>query len=185
MSYERKLAPDQPAANDPKYVVIELRARIAALEAIIGKQEEELHQGELRVAELEAENAGYKDGAQRLIESNTRLLKRAEQAEAEREAIAKSLQACGNYTGYTMYVEQRDRADEAEAELRKWKADFRAMETVALDHEAELAALKGRRCLTCNYLTEDGEWCSLMELSPIDDDYFCAAWADRAEEGGG
>ena len=26
-------APDQPAANDPKYVVIELRARIAELEA--------------------------------------------------------------------------------------------------------------------------------------------------------
>ena len=62
--------------------------RIADLERIIGKQEEELHQGELRVAELEAENAGYKDGAQRLIESNTRLLKRAEQAEAELAEMA-------------------------------------------------------------------------------------------------
>ena len=44
---------------------------------------------------------------------------RAEQAEAEREAIAKSLQACGNYTGYTMYVEQRDRADRAESEVQR------------------------------------------------------------------
>jgi hypothetical protein len=33
MSYERKMTPSQPAANDPKYVVIELRARIAELEA--------------------------------------------------------------------------------------------------------------------------------------------------------
>jgi ribosomal protein L37AE/L43A len=33
MSYERKMAPGQPAANDPKYVVTELRARIAEFEA--------------------------------------------------------------------------------------------------------------------------------------------------------
>jgi uncharacterized small protein (DUF1192 family) len=37
MSYEPKRAPDQPAANDPKYVVIELRARIAELEAEVRK----------------------------------------------------------------------------------------------------------------------------------------------------
>lgn len=69
--------------------------------------------------------------------------------------------------------------EEYKAELRKWKADFRAMETVAIDHErelealteaarkrhndwcaacrevetlkAELAALKARRCETCAY----------------------------------
>jgi hypothetical protein len=53
-------------------------------------------------------------------------MKRAKKAEAEREAIAKSLQACGNYTGYTMYVKQRDRVDEAETELAtlKWKLDY-------------------------------------------------------------
>ena len=77
MSYERKRAPDQPAANDPKYVVIELRARIAALEAIVGKQEEELHQGELRVAELEAK-LKWAMGLNACIEHE-----RAEQAEAE------------------------------------------------------------------------------------------------------
>ena len=70
MSYERKRAPDQPAANDPQYVVIELRARIAALEAIVGKQEEELHQGELRVAELEAKNEQWKDLYMKAVEGN-------------------------------------------------------------------------------------------------------------------
>ena len=81
MSYERKLAPDQPAANDPKYVVIELRARIAALEAIVGKQEEELHQGELRVAELEAK-LKWAMGLNACIEHE-----RAEQAETELAAL--------------------------------------------------------------------------------------------------
>ena len=65
MSYERKLAPDQPAANDPKYVVIELRARIAELEA-------ENH-------ELQAE----RDNVPNVVA----LMKRAEQAEAELAAL--------------------------------------------------------------------------------------------------
>ena len=174
--------------NECKARRVRDKERRASLEHIIGKQEEELHQGELRVAELEAENAGYKDGAQRLIESNTRLLKRAEQAEAEREAIAKSLQACGNYTGYTMYVEQRDRADEAEAELRKWKADFRAMETVALDHEAELAALRGRRCPSCYFANGGDQWGTIfcaMGITQSSKDFYCGMWEARAEEGGG
>ena len=66
------------------------------------------------ITELEAENAGYKDGAQRLIESNTRLLKRAEQAEAELAAL-KSAELS----------EHRLAREEAEAELaavkgRRW-----------------------------------------------------------------
>ena len=81
MSYERKLAPDQPAANDPKYVVIELRARIAALEAIIGKQEEELHQGEL---EFNRMSIAY-------VHECARLKIRAEQAEAELAALKEML----------------------------------------------------------------------------------------------
>jgi hypothetical protein len=51
------------------------------------------------IVALEAENAGYKDGAQRLIESNTRLLKRAEQAEAELAAL-KCCGNCGNIHAY-------------------------------------------------------------------------------------
>jgi len=66
------------------------------------------------IVALETENAGYKDGAQRLIESNTRLLKRAEQAEAELAAL-KSAELS----------EHRLAREEAEAELaalkgRRW-----------------------------------------------------------------
>ena len=79
----------------------------------------------IRAEQAEAENKALqaeRDNVPNVIA----LMKRAKKAEAEREAIAKSLQACGNYTGYTMYVEQRDRVDEAETELAtlKWKLDY-------------------------------------------------------------
>ena len=79
----------------------------------------------IRAEQAEAENKALqaeRDNVPNVIA----LMKRAKKAEAEREAIAKSLQACGNYTGYMMYVEQRDRVDEAETELAtlKWKLDY-------------------------------------------------------------
>jgi len=64
---------------------------------------------------------------------------------------------------------------EAEAELR-----------VALDHERELAALKGRRCETC-VVNND---CEIQHAAQAGDLFYCAAWLlmnveSRAKEGGG
>ena len=80
MSYERKLAPDQPAANDPEYVVIGLRTRLARLEAANGK--------------LTANLAGEREEARRLL-ADVRVWKRnamesrrrAEQSEADLVAM--------------------------------------------------------------------------------------------------
>ena len=75
-----------PTTKGPPYLIKlvhcdERDRRIAALEAIIGKQEEELHQGELRVAELEAK-LKWAMGLNACIEHE-----RAEQAEAELAAL--------------------------------------------------------------------------------------------------
>jgi len=56
--------------SDYEALRAEKDARIAALEHIIGRQEEELHQGELRVAELEAENGRWKDLYMKAVEGN-------------------------------------------------------------------------------------------------------------------
>ena len=164
---------------------------IAELERIIGKQEEELHQKELRVAELEAklkwamglnacieheraeraealnqkhlseigrldgvvseleaEAAGYKDGAQRLIESNTRLLKRAEQAEAENEIVAHAVSELCIFMG----VEDLDELESAIVVLTNR----------ALEAEAELAEMAERAVWHSNKRmeleAENGRW---------------------------
>ena len=143
MSYERKLAPDQLAANDPKYVVIELRARIAELEAEV----EQWHQrdargGNLTYARLSEERIAVLEQGVRYEETRAAaLLNRAEQAEAERDSM---YQACkdagwevesGNPEKFvaTLKAElaERDRmlkeayddscADGSTATLRSWK----------------------------------------------------------------
>lgn len=73
MSYERKLAPDQPAANDPKYVVIEQRARIAALEA--------------ELADITRDCSGWKADALTHAKNSLANKQRAEQAEARVTAL--------------------------------------------------------------------------------------------------
>ena len=53
---------------------------------------------------------------------------------------------------------------------------------------AELAALKGRRCETCDYpvwYETGGYGGHCMWVSHIHADFSCCKWADRAEEGGG
>jgi hypothetical protein len=75
-----------------------------------------------------------------------------------------------------------------EAELRKWKADFRAMETVALDHEAELAERDKQPCATCakwreeTALGSDYRLCTTWDASTTAS-VFCSFWIDRVEEG--
>ena len=101
----------------------------------------------------------------------------------------------------TTAVAEGRRSEQAEAELRKWKADFRAMETVALDHERELAALKGRRCETCDsWDAEEAQVVASVAYSLCDDKrarrhhessgvrpsyWVCPLWTARAEEGSG
>ena len=70
--------------------------RIAELERIVGKQEEELHQGELRVAELEAK-LKWAMGLNACIEHE-----RAEQAEAELAALkGRRCEGCRHWTRHT------------------------------------------------------------------------------------
>jgi hypothetical protein len=166
MSYERKLAPDQPAANDPKYVVIELRARIAELEAHLKTAAEaltkEVEWREQAEAELQAQVEALAD---ELVTSGDRL-KRAEQAEAELAAlipVAGACPECGidpselaalkeqEATGVSFrvfdevrgkWLHEKDRADDLEAELAASLASEKVKLDLTTQLLAELAALK-------------------------------------------
>ena len=100
MSYERKLAPDQPAANDPKYVVIELRARITKLLTDLADlhssfmANEAIHKAE--VAELEAENEALVETQRRKVVLLLGDRERAERALKQAEAELAALKCCGN-----------------------------------------------------------------------------------------
>jgi hypothetical protein len=85
VSYKPKMVPDQPAANDPKYVVIELRARIAELEAEVEQwHQRDAHGGNLTYARLSEERIAVLEQGVRYEETRAAaLLNRAEQAEAE------------------------------------------------------------------------------------------------------
>jgi len=93
VSYERKLAPDQPAANDPKYVVIELRARITKLLTDLADlhssfmANEAIHKAELAEKDAEIERV-YEE-----MRRKTDLL-RNDRTKAEAELAA--LKCCGN-----------------------------------------------------------------------------------------
>lgn len=122
-----------------------------------------------RIAELEAEN-------KRL---------RADVA-GEHAAL---LMACSHLEAATNALHaQTQRAEQAEAELATYKT-IHAEDGQVLDHlhevleaaEAELAALKGRRCETCEYWGTNGPWDFCADMRP---DFACNRWATRAEEGG-
>ena len=115
MSYERKLAPDQPAANDPQYRDAVKRYETTELEdvqttigVIDGLRE--------RIAELDAEYDTLADElttAKRLngqwMDKRTEAVIRAEQAEAELHTIQ---------VAHDIWL---DRATKAEAELAELK----------------------------------------------------------------
>ena len=63
MSYERKLAPDQPAANDPQYRDAMKRYETSKLPPLYDESDYEALRAEKdeRIAELEAENEQWKD----------------------------------------------------------------------------------------------------------------------------
>ena len=146
--------------------------RIADLERIVGKQEEELHQGELRIAELEAEN------------------------ERLRAITIKGVPAGVDYDLYY------DKFTQAKAHIEEWRATTKDIaderdelkadaqrEHDCVEHwslraeraEAELAALKGRHEWTMRewerlHDTTTSHW-SVADVE--------ARWQARAEEGGG
>ena len=115
--------------SDYEALRAEKDARIAALEHIIGRQEEELHQGELRIAELEAK-LKWAMGLNACIEHE-----RAEKAEAELAAPAGG------------WIDQlRTRTEQAEAELAALKSAELSEHRLAREEaEAELAT-KEKEC---------------------------------------
>jgi len=46
--------------------------------------------------------------------------------------------------------------------------------------EAELAALKARQCDGCDHLTDDNQWCCLLDFAPLDD-FCCSCWTPRED----
>ena len=90
MSYKPKMVPDQPAANDPKYVVIELRERIAELEALQALDREYMDKAEIRISELEAQIQRDEKYRDELLYSRAECVERAEQLETRySDAVAK------------------------------------------------------------------------------------------------
>jgi len=109
-----------PTTKGPPYLIKlvhcdERDRRIAALEAIIGKQEEELHQGELRVAELEAK-LKWAMGLNACIEHE-----RAEQAEAELAALKTAFPECIHRSSAWHLISIRARR-EFDAAMKSWAA---------------------------------------------------------------
>ena len=163
--------------SDYEALRAEKDARIAALEHIIGRQEEELHQGELRIAELEAK-LKWAMGLNACIEHE-----RAEQTEAELAAL-KSAELS----------EHRLAREEAEAELatkeKECQEQFRQLlgagETFNRMN-AELAALKEDLKHLHSRWDYTQYW--FANLYPVDWDrcqerYNTTKTGARAEEGG-
>jgi len=125
--------------------------------------EDEMRQ---RIAELEAENAG--------LRSHQACTKRAEQAEAERDRFEHL---------YNAESRVRKEVDRKLAETNKWlHADEPWIQVE--EAKAELAALKGRRCETCNEFPH--YFICKRDHNPTRWDTFsCSEWTARAEEGGG
>ena len=89
---------------------------------------------------------------------------------------------------------EHERAEQAEAENKALQAERDNVPNVialmkrAKKAEAELAAVKGRRCPSCYFANGGDQWGTIfcaMGVTQSSKDFYCGMWAARAEEGGG